>query len=126
MPFDPSRYPPDWRTVSISARVRSGGRCECEGECGLPHAPRCPRKNGEPLGGYRVVLTVAHLWRGPCAAHHAAGVKCGEPAHLKAMCQPCHLRYDLPPHHANARATRRAERRRRAAGDLFDETRGSG
>jgi len=79
-------YPPDWPAVSRTVRDRSGGRCECAGECGR-HAERCERRQGEPLSaGYRVVLTVAHLWRGPCARCHADRHKCGEPAHLKAMC----------------------------------------
>jgi hypothetical protein len=72
-----------------------------------------------PSGRGKVVLTVAHLWRGPCADHHAAKVKCGEPDHLKAMCQRCHLAYDLPQHRENAARTRRQRRRERASGDLF-------
>jgi hypothetical protein len=109
-------YPPDWPAVSRTVRDRSGGRCECAGECGR-HAERCERRQGEPLSaGYRVVLTVAHLWRGPCARCHADRHKCGEPAHLKAMCQRCHLIYDLPHHVAAAKRTRRA---RKATGDLF-------
>lgn len=67
-----------------------------------------------------VILTVAHLWRGPCGEHNKAGEKCGDPSHLKAMCQRCHLAYDLPQHQASARATRR---RRKASGDLFEEGR---
>jgi len=132
--MDRRRYPPEWPRISLEVRARSGGRCECEGECGRDHAaedlegggdwkrtplqnsPRCSRRNGDPIGGYRIVLTVAHLWRGPCAEHHAQAVKCGDPAHLKAMCQRCHLTYDLPHHIARAKRTRRA---RKATGDLF-------
>jgi len=130
-------YPPDWPAISKAVRARAAsaepaGRCECEGECGTDHAAedldigdgmtpepeaRCIRRQGDPLGGYRVVLTVAHLWRGPCAAHHAAGIKCGDPSHLKAMCQRCHLAYDRPHHIARSRRTRHG---RKASGDLFD------
>jgi hypothetical protein len=109
-------YPPDWPAVSKAVRDRSGGRCECAGECGR-HGGACERHQGEPLStGYRVILTVAHLWRGPCAKHAEAGIKCGLPEHLKAMCQRCHLSYDLPHHVAAAKRTRRAHK---ATGDLF-------
>lgn len=119
MPFDRRRYPDDWKAITLAIRERAGDRCECEGECGRDHAGRCRSERGypNPDTGSRVVITVAHLWRGPCAECHAVGRKCGEPSHLKAMCQACHLAYDLPQHQANARRTRRA---RKAAGDLFD------
>jgi len=138
MGFDPADYPSDWKDVSRAIRDRSRGRCECRRECGVNHAEenalqiarsdvpvppleqdvgRCGRWNGDALGGYRVVLTVAHLWRGPCAEHAAARVKCGDPDHLKAMCQRCHLAYDREHHVAAARRTRHA---RKASGDLFD------
>ncbi len=118
MPMDPKRYPPDWPDIRRAVARRAGGACECAGECGR-HAGPCPARQGDPLpaSGFYVVLTTAHLWRGPCAEHDAAGVKCGELAHLKHMCQRCHLSYDLPHHVANARRTRR---NRKATGDLFD------
>lgn len=127
-------YPRDWPAVRARVLERAQGRCECRGECGVDHATerdmdgtvpgealggRCAAKNGHahPITASRVVLTTAHLWRGPCAEHAAAGIKRGEIEHLAAMCQACHLRYDLPHHVANARRTRRS---RRASGDLFD------
>ena len=55
-----------------------------------------------------VVLTVAHLDHDP--GHNA-------PDNLRAMCQRCHNRYDMPRRRAHARLTRRA---RYATGDLFD------
>lgn len=122
--MDRRRYPEGWERVSLEVRERAGWRCECHGECGSDHEReagklRCTARHAapHPITGSTVVLTVAHLWRGPCAEHHAAGVKCDDPEHLAAMCQRCHLRYDLEHHVANARATRRA---RRACGDLFD------
>lgn len=123
MPWDRSRYPKGWRAIVRAVRDRCGGQCECSGECGR-HAGPCPAQQFDPTGtGWRVYLTTAHLWQGPCAEHHAAGIKCGELDHLKAMCQRCHLNYDLPQHMANAaatRATRRlAARAARACGDLF-------
>lgn len=137
MPMDRSEYPTDWDTIAAAVRDRSLGRCECRGECGidherdpivwddfegddpLDHSPRCLAEHGRghPVTSSRVVLTAAHLWRGPCAAHHKAGVKCGDASHLKAMCQRCHLAYDREQHVANARRNRRA---RKATGDLFE------
>lgn len=103
MTFVRERYPADWKTISLSIRERSGGQCECEGECGLhrttPGPRRCQERNGDAAkwAKGKVVLTVAHLDHDP--------MNC-EPENLKAMCQRCHLRYDVPHHMANARKTR--------------------
>lgn len=120
MPMDANRYPPRWSILSREIRERSGGRCECAGECGKGHQTRCEARQGEPSmkSGWPVVLTTAHLWQGPCAAHHAAGVKCDDPTHLKAMCQACHLAYDLPHHQARAAETRRKKAGRISRDDL--------
>ena len=117
MPMDRKRYPKAWPAISRRICLRAEGRCECAGECGK-HAGPCPARHGDPLvrSGYFVVLTTAHLWRGPCRAHAEAGIKCDDDSHLKAMCQSCHLNYDMPQHVANARASRRAKK---ASGDLF-------
>lgn len=67
MPFDRSRYPKDWKAISLRIRARSGGQCECMGECGLhrthPGARRCTERDREPARWARgkVMLTVAHL-----------------------------------------------------------------
>lgn len=111
MPIRPSerhRYPADWKTIRARIVARAGGRCECEGECGLhrdhPGPRRCEERHGDPAkwAKGRVVLTVAHL------NHQPEDVR---PENLKAMCQRCHLRYDVEHHQANARATRRAKKR---------------
>lgn len=52
-PIDLSLYPHDWREISRRIRLdRAGGRCECEGQCGLhrttPGPRRCTEKNGQP------------------------------------------------------------------------------
>jgi hypothetical protein len=56
----------------------------------------------------RIVLTVAHLDHQPenCADEN-----------LKAMCQRCHLRYDVDHHRRNAARTRRAQKNNR---ELFE------
>lgn len=124
MPFDRKRYPLGWRKLSLSIRERSGGRCECEGECGCDHThherpfPRCDAENHQPhpITQSRVVLTVAHL----CRCRDPRGVKCGDPTHLKAMCQRCHLALDRIDHIAHARVNRHA---RKAVADLFPDAR---
>lgn len=115
MPMDLKRYPANWRDLSREIRIlRAGGRCEFA----RADLPPCSAVDGRPhpVTGSLVVLTVAHLWRGPCAAHHAAGIKCDNPAHLAALCQRCHLGYDRSEHVRKRAASRRAAR---ATGDLF-------
>jgi hypothetical protein len=60
------------------------------------------------------MLTVTHLNGpgGPCRCDPL----CADPAHLRAMCNRCHLRYDVRLHAAHAYQRRRAGR---ALGDLF-------
>lgn len=85
-------------------RERAGGRCECLGECGLHKTTggprRCVERHGELARWARgkVVLTVAHLNHQP--------EDCRDD-NLKAMCQRCHLRMDVPHHRRNAAETRR-------------------
>lgn len=104
--FDPKDYPDNWKELRREILAACLGKCMCAGECGA-HSGSCPAHNHElhPTTGSLVVLTIAHLWRGPCADCHAAGIKCGIRLHLKAMCQRCHLAYDLPHHIARARRT---------------------
>lgn len=94
-------YGDDWPAVSRAVRDRSGGRCECAGECGWTRhvdpmlgghpaeGGRCEALNGEPspYTGSTVVLTAAHLDRD---GHTGTN----NPDRLKAMCQGCHLAYD--------------------------------
>src|SRR3990167_2751561 len=104
MPIDYGKYPKNWKDISLAIRARSGGRCECHGECGLHRTTggprRCVERNGEPAkwAKGKVVLTVAHLNHTP--------EDCRD-ENLKAMCQRCHLRYDLKHHQQNAYQTRR-------------------
>ena len=118
MPIRPenrARYPADWSTVVVPRiAARSGGRCECRGECGRPpyhlgEDGRCVNRNGEPAvgTGSRVVLTVAHFDHVP---EHC------EDGNLGHFCQGCHLHYDRE-HHAQTRAATR--RQGKAAGELF-------
>jgi hypothetical protein len=108
-----ARYPKDWKAISLRIRnERAGGRCECVGECGDDHAGdgRCLALNYElhPYTGSKVVLTVAHLDHTP--------ENCGDD-NLKAMCQRCHNRYDMPMRRAGMAERARAKM---AAADLFE------
>lgn len=115
MPIRPEnreRYPKDWKAISKRIREdRAGNRCECEGECGTDHAGRCDALNGEPhpVTLSKVVLTTAHLDHVP--------ENCGDD-NLRAMCQRCHNRYDMPMRRAGIADRTRAKM---AAGDLFGE-----
>ena len=101
-PENKARYPKDWRAISTGVRDRARQCCE-----GSPAYPDCRAANGcsHPVTGSRVVLTVAHLDHMPenCALEN-----------LRAMCQRCHLTYDMD-HHAQT-----AYRRRKAAARTED------
>ena len=116
MPCDYSKYPKNWKVIVAEIRKRSGGRCDCIGECGLHESPgfeiggsvvllarRCSEINGRKARYARgkVVLTVAHLDHNPQnSLRH----------NLRDMCQRCHLRYDNKIHVSNAMKTRAKKR----------------
>jgi hypothetical protein len=106
MPIRPEnrhRYPKDWPKISLRIRRRAKWRCECKGECGTPHKyRRCPAQHGEPHPhtGAKVVLTVAHLNQQP--------EDCAD-TNLKAMCQRCHNRLDMPHRKRGIAERRRAK-----------------
>lgn len=117
MPMDKSRYPRNWSKVSRTIRRIAGWRCEW---CGVA--------NGLPLPSGRdgvVVLTVAHLgaqiatgnsWRlGDKHDKHDVRRE-----NLAALCQACHLRFDLDDHIEHACRTRQRKKREQvlASGQL--------
>lgn len=105
MPIRPEnrdRYPRDWKSRIVPmVRARSGGQCECTGQCGIDHRGRCDARHGEvhPATGSIVVLTVMHLDHQP--EHN-------DPANLLHGCQRCHNRYDAPMRRAGIVARARA------------------
>jgi hypothetical protein len=113
--MDIRHYPPDWREISLRIRAeRARWRCEW---CGAVNA------QPHPVTGSKVVLTVAHLGTvhedgTPGDKHDKMDVR---PCNLAALCQRCHLGYDLADHIANRRRNREA--RLQAAGQLrmFEE-----
>lgn len=113
MPFRRERYPADWAAISLRIRARGGWRCEwCGAENGKPN----------PATGSRVMLTVAHL--GTVRDDGTAGDKRDKmdvrDENLAALCQRCHLRYDIGEHTVNAAATRRRKREEAGQMVMFD------
>jgi 5-methylcytosine-specific restriction endonuclease McrA len=85
MPIDYKEYHPKWSLISRLIRFKRANNC-CEW---------CGAKNYQPhpITGSKVILTVAHL------DHDKQN---NNFSNLKALCQKCHLNYDLP-HHINNR-----------------------
>lgn len=89
MPMRGELYPEGWEQIAFEKKESVGWQCEgCGKQC---------RKPGEPFDTHRNTLTVAHLNHVPmdCRAEN-----------LKALCAPCHLRYDAA-HHAETRKMRK-------------------
>lgn len=110
MPMQRDRYPVEWEAISKRIRFeRAKGCCEW---CGAVNGQPNPRT------GSKVVLTVAHL--GTAHADGTPGDKHDKmdvrDENLAALCQACHLRYDIKEHVQNAARTRRDKRI--AAGQL--------
>ena len=86
MPMNLAEYHPKWKLISKFIRFyRARNRCEfCGAENHQPH----------PDTGSKVVLTVAHL------DHNKSN---NSFFNLKALCQKCHLGYDLKHHLMNRR-----------------------
>lgn len=89
MPMQIKLYPPDWKRIAFDKKQAAGWRCEvCGKQC---------RKPGELFDTHKRTLTVAHMNHNPadCRAEN-----------LKALCAPCHLRYDAK-HHAETRKAKK-------------------
>jgi hypothetical protein len=89
-------YPKDWKQIGVEIRARARNangleQCECHGEC-LKHHGRCEEinrtwpKHRRQKGKVKIRFTIAHLCHTP---------ECDDKSHLRAMCEPCHLIYDL-------------------------------
>ena len=150
MPMDRSKYPKNWEEISLSIRERAGWVCEWCGvehnaiitrhiedssqflyirEDGY-YTPDGDRVRIDEIdSGFaandketRVILTVAHL--GIDKPDGTPGDKADRmdcrPENLAALCQRCHLNYDLPDNIQARRKTRIRKTRKaaRAAGQL--------
>ena len=89
MPIDYKKYPKNWKT-EIRPRILARAQNKCE-RCGIEnYAKRLET-------GSKVVLTVAHL-------DH--DVKNNADENLRALCQKCHISWDVLQHAQNAAKTR--------------------
>ncbi len=80
MPCDYSKYPPDWKQIRQRILIRENHKCKfCGAENYKPH----------PQTGSKVVLTIAHL------DHDETNWEVKD-ERLAALCQRCHIRYDIP------------------------------
>jgi hypothetical protein len=120
-------YPDNWPEISYEIKVRDGFKCK---ECGVPDKEIGYR---DELGGFhlwngvvgevfsewdfdykiiKIHLTVAHL--GVTRRDGSAGDKMDKmdcrPENLAALCQRCHLRYDIDEHVYNSAITRRRKK----------------
>lgn len=75
---DKTRYPSDWSKIRSRILKRADYKCEW---CGVQNY------KDHPDTGSKVVLTIAHLDHTP--------ENC-EDWNLRALCQRCHNRYDMP------------------------------
>ena len=91
MPMQRELYPQDWSLIAEEKKESTGWKCEfCGKQC---------RKPGDPFDTHKRTLTVAHMDHNPANC---------DPSNLKALCAPCHLRYDAK-HHAETRRITRLE-----------------
>lgn len=125
MPIRPenlARYPKTWKAMVAQARVRSGDRCECRGQCGIYHGTsddmpesraRCAARNGKPhpATGSKVVLTLAH--------EHGVALEETSIDRMFHACQQCHNRYDAPMRRQGIKSRAKAKM---ASGDLLEGT----
>jgi hypothetical protein len=126
MPISPenrARYPKDWKEIRERILKRARNKCEL---CGVPNGVyRWTDEDGDHtttdemrvetlttcdgVAVSRIVLTIAH-WENMDPAD------CRD-ENLKAACQRCHNRHDVPHRTINRAATRK---RGKARADLFE------
>lgn len=122
MPVKRSDYPHDWKAITTAVKAAAGNCCEWCGVANGMVIQRLPRnqylictavyeydEQGNSArvttdklkwprlkyhGLTKVILTTAHLDR---------NTKNNERSNLAALCQRCHLRYDIYQHIANRR-----------------------
>jgi 5-methylcytosine-specific restriction endonuclease McrA len=122
MPIKPEnkhRYPKDWKKIRARILERASHRCE---QCWVPNYAYRNRSTGEWTTNQmqvetwtcvdgdkatHIVLTIAHLDHTPenCADDN-----------LRALCQRCHLAYDVEHHKHTSNETRR---KGKAVSDMF-------
>lgn len=102
MPMDRKLYPPDWKAIAYRIKTEVNWCCESCGRaclqpgessaaftqriCTTDNPDTCPAVAEFRAYPRRFLLTVAHLNHVPADC---------ERDNLKALCAPCHCRYDL-------------------------------
>lgn len=81
MPIDYKRYPDNWKELREKVLERAKNSCE---HCGLDNHQVIMRNGNE----VKIVLTIAHLDHDE--ENHDVSID-----RLNALCQQCHLRYDV-------------------------------
>lgn len=123
MPIDYKKYPPNWKELREQVLKRAKNKCEfCKIENGavgyrMPSGEFFTEKRARQIfqkeseifasGGreIKIVLTIAHLDHDE--ENHNVKLE-----RLAALCQRCHLRYDIP-------EKKRRRKNKKAIGDLF-------
>ena len=113
MPMNRSLYPKDWKTIALAIKEEAGWKCE---QCDRPCRPTGTKwmhfandlinlgwiTDGEELNHpQRFTLTVSHTDHQP--------ENCTR-SNLRALCAPCHCRYDLLPSSMSIKKRLKAER----------------
>lgn len=96
-------YPTNWEEIAFSIKSKADWKCE---ECGV----QC-RRPGAKFNTHKLTLTTAHLNHIPSDCRDE---------NLKALCAPCHLRYDAAHHAKNAAITRAKKKLSPGQLSLFD------
>lgn len=113
MPMIKERYPDNWDEIALRVKDAANWCCtQCGKPCRKPgvewlhfsfwlmitHPEWFPlTSEGEEQKPQRFTLTVAHLDQDS---------RNNNPGNLKALCAPCHLKFDAPFRQANAHAKR--------------------
>ena len=148
MPFDRAAYPDNWEDIREQILDRDKHQCQF---CGVEnYAIGARNLTGDFVPAdtiddhlsdddwfveqfdtldyprtFKIVLTIAHL--GTDYPDGTPGDKTDKmdcrPENLAALCQKCHLTYDIDEHMANAAATRERKIRESGQLDFFDEVR---
>ncbi|RZJ89981.1 MAG: hypothetical protein EOO20_09510 [Chryseobacterium sp.] len=119
MPINYKEYPKDWRVIRERILTRAEHKCEF---CGIPNHIFILRTGkgindwvlwpdgmeseawtADGLKATRIILTIAHL------DHDKTNHQVSDDR-LKALCQKCHLQYDMPRHVANRKRNREVKR----------------
>lgn len=129
MPVNRDRYPADWEKISLDVKQSQNWRCKW---CDVRHGAvgfreedgrfRCVRTNAQKKAAIAngrklitIVLTTAHL--GTPKADGTPGDKHDKmdvrKENLAALCQRCHLRFDIEEHKLNAARTRLEKKARK-------------